>query len=390
MAPLFKKALRGLDRWLRSSAKDTGKATVLVDIANAFGAKTVAPIVLELQRRGHCIRVTGRDQGPDLESDYLSAFPSLTELFIHRHRARLGVWDAILFTDGPSASYVRWALRMRLPHGAGEGLYGYPHSLSLARERAMDVMLCHSIANERYLAELEPRVMPGKNVFTIGWPCLDELVQGAFDRTSILDALGFPSDRKTVLLTSHWTPPSILRTYGGAEVVQHLARIPGINVIVTGHSHLWNRPSVRAELGNAWYESMENTVRAFPHVKLVKTGDVRPLLAASDLMIGDRSSVTLEYSVLGRPIIQFRHSEHQPLNTRVDALLDQTVHRFTPLDELASLVLNQLAHPSTGAPGARQALVAYSFDHLGSATTHAADLIATLAMRRDFNNSLFG
>lgn len=390
MAPMFKKALRSLDRWLRRSAQATGKATLLFDIPNAFSAKAVEPVVLELQRRGHRVRVTGRDQGPGLEGDYISAFPALAGVFMHRYRARLGAWDAILFTDGPSAAYVRWALRMRLPHGPGEGLYAYPHSLSLARERAMDVILCNSAANEALLAELEPRVVPGKNVFSIGWPCLDELVRGTFDRASILAALGLSADRKTLLVTSHWTPPALLRTHGGAEVVQQLARIPGINLVITGHNHLWNRVSVREALGDAWYERMERAAGAFAHVKLVRTGDVRPLLAASDLMIGDRSSVTLEYSVLGRPIIQFQHSEHAPSNARMDALLDRTVHRFTHLDELVPLVMEQLVHPTTGEPGARQALVENSFDYLGSATTRAADVIATLAMSRDFHSSLFG
>jgi CDP-glycerol glycerophosphotransferase (TagB/SpsB family) len=205
----------------------------------------------------------------------------------------------------------------------------------------------------------------------------------------VLASLDLRTDRKTILLSSHWTPSSLLRTHG-AEVIRLLAGIPDTNLIVTGHNHLWYRRSVRNALGDTWYDLLHDTAASFPNVRLVRTGDVRPLLAASDLLIGDGSSLALEYSVLGRPIVQFCHESHDPGNGLLEDLLQRTVHRFNQLDELGPLVREQVARPTLGAAGARRALVDYSYDYLGCSTTRAADVIESLTENPDYASSLAG
>jgi len=387
----LKNTLRSVDQRLRALHKPFRQARVLFDIPNAFSAKAVESVVHELRQRGKHVRVTGRDQQVGTESEYLSSFPALVELFIDRSSAQWGAWDTILFTDTPSVYYRRKALRIRFPHGSGEGLgvYSWPYSLTLTKRAAVDVILCASEAHATFLTGLEPRAVLGTNLFSIGCPAVDGLAEGRFDRTSVLEGMGLPTDRKTVLLSSHWTARALLRTHG-TDVLRLLAGLPGTNLIVTGHNHLWYRGSVRKALGDAWYDLLDDTAASFPNVRLVRTGDVRPLLAASDVLIGDGSSLALEYSVLDRPIVQFCHESHDPGNGLLEDLLQRTVHRFNQLDELAPLVREQLARPTLGAPGARRALVEYSYDYLGCGTTRATDVIESLTENPDFASSLAG
>lgn len=378
-----------MDQRLRALHKPFRRARVLFDVPNAFSAKAVESVVHELRQRGKHVRVTGRDQPLGTEWEYLSSFPALAELFVGRSRAQWGAWDAVVFADIPSTAYRRKALRIRFPHGSGEGqgAYSWPYSLTLTKRHAMDVILCSSEENAAFLTSLEPGAVLGTNLFSIGWPAVDGLVQDRFDRTSVLEGLSLPTDRKTILLSSHWTPPSLLRTHG-TDVLRLLAGIPNTNLIVTGHNHLWYRRSVRKELGEAWYDLLGDTAASFPNVRLIRTGDVRPLLAACDLLIGDGSSLALEYSVLGRPIVQFYHESHNPGNGLLEGLLQRTVHRFNRLDGLAPLVREQLARPTLGAPGARRALVEHNYDYLGCGTTRAADVIESLTENPNFASSL--
>ena len=260
------------DKGHRSRLNDRDRRRILFDLPNAFSAKAAVPVALELIRRGHSVAFTGRDQRPGSEWSYLPLYPALRPHFIHRYVARWRSWDIVVFTDGPSADYLRWALKVRFPHGPGEGLYGSPHSLALVETWGYEVLLCTSEFNVKHIESLNPSFVSGKNLHAIGWPCLDELVNQPCDRAEVLRELALPVEQKTLLVTSHWTPASLLRVFGGAQIVERLAYLRGVNVILTAHNHLWYRDSVRRELGEAWYDKLDQAINVRANTRLVKTG----------------------------------------------------------------------------------------------------------------------
>ena len=321
---------------------------ILFDVPNPFSAKTVAPVALELQRRGAVVGVTGGNQVPGSEYELVSAYPQLARIFFPSGHASWRGWDAIVFQDQGSVWYRRSAVRMRLPHGIGEGgSEGLPYCLRLASDLELDAILCTSIAGARFLEAQAPELVMDRDLFVVGWPAIDELLEPRHDALDLLTQLGLSVERKTIVLTSHWTDSGLLPSLG-PEVIRALGRLSNVNVLVTGHHCLWHRESVRKSHGAAWYEQLEDAVRSLPQARLVRTGSALPILAAADLLIGDKSSIALEFSPMGRPIVYFDSPSHHPANPHLCTLLRATSSTFRTVEELVPKVAAQIRQPDVG------------------------------------------
>jgi len=74
---------------------------ILFDVPNPFSAKTVEPVLLELQRRSAAVGVTGGNQAPGSESEFVSAYP-------HNSRGSSSPDETLVSANGtPSSSRTK-------------------------------------------------------------------------------------------------------------------------------------------------------------------------------------------------------------------------------------------------------------------------------------------
>jgi len=126
-----------------------------------------------------------------------------------------------------------------------------------------------------------------------GFAKLDRLVDGSLSRARILDDLGFTGDRPVVLYAPTGQKRNSLESTG-PEVIRRLRDTGEYDILVKLHDH----PRDRAEPGREEIEGMLDE-----HTRMVTAFDVVPYLYATDLLISDASSVSMEYSLLDRPVV---------------------------------------------------------------------------------------
>ncbi|MCX5751406.1 MAG: CDP-glycerol glycerophosphotransferase family protein, partial [Candidatus Saganbacteria bacterium] len=139
----------------------------------------------------------------------------------------------------------------------------------------------------------------------IGYPKLDALLQGEYKRLDVLHELGLDAKKPTVLYAPAWDPGASLRSFGEA-VIEKLTSLDGVNVIVKLHPvtyTLKKNPNFDFYTGGVdWVERLSRFEK-YPNFRHVVDYKIDPLLAASDVMVTDISSVALEFILLDKPVI---------------------------------------------------------------------------------------
>ena len=142
-------------------------------------------------------------------------------------------------------------------------------------------------------------------LFNIGYPKLDDQIQGKFDRETILRELNLDPAKKTVIYAPAWDPGGSLRTLG-TGVVAKLLEIADINIIAKLHPASLeppDSPSFEFYTGGVnWLEEFRK-LESNPRFRYVNEYLINSLLFASDLMVTDFSGVALEFMTLDRPVI---------------------------------------------------------------------------------------
>jgi hypothetical protein len=136
------------------------------------------------------------------------------------------------------------------------------------------------------LTDDDPRGVP------IGFPKTDTLVKDKFDRAKLLERYGFDGLRPIVLYAPTGEAHNSLETMG-ADVIRNLSACDDFDLIIKPHDH--------PKDGVNFFEILSRLEG--PHTKLAHEADVVPLLALSDVLITDASSVANEYTLLDRPIV---------------------------------------------------------------------------------------
>ncbi|MDH3206826.1 MAG: CDP-glycerol glycerophosphotransferase family protein [Gemmatimonadota bacterium] len=144
-----------------------------------------------------------------------------------------------------------------------------------------------SLIDNKLFREGSDRLVP------TGFAKLDRLVDGSLSRDRILDDLGLTGERPVVLYAPTGQKRNSLESTG-PEVIRRLRDTGDYDILVKLHDH----PRNRAEPGREEIESMLDE-----HTRLVTAFDVVPYLYAADLLISDASSVSMEYSLLDRPVV---------------------------------------------------------------------------------------
>jgi len=120
----------------------------------------------------------------------------------------------------------------------------------------------------------------------------DALLDGRLQRSALLDLFGFDGTRPVIAFCPTGQRYNALDQYGLA-LLHDLQDTGRYDILVKLHDHPHGSKD--------WSEDIADLQG--PHLKIVETYDVMPVLAASDLLITDASSVSNEYVLLDRPII---------------------------------------------------------------------------------------
>lgn len=142
-------------------------------------------------------------------------------------------------------------------------------------------------------------------LFNIGYPKLDDQLQGRFDRDKILQELGLAPKLKTIIYAPAWDPGGSLRSLGTA-VAAKMLEVENVNVIAKLHPASLEpvySPQFDFFTGGVDWLREFRKLETNPRFRYVNDYLVNPLLFASDVMVTDFSGVALEFMTLDRPVI---------------------------------------------------------------------------------------
>jgi hypothetical protein len=272
-----------------------------------------------------------------------------------------------------AARLRRCARRINFFHGvAGKYDLDQPKGLPLGFEYYDHVAFINRDRMQRYL---DANIVTPRQAVLVGYPKLDRLVNGAYDRDEVRRSLGLSPRRPAALYAPTYSEASSLHL-AGEEIVRSLVRA-GLNVIVKLHDRSLD-PDPRYNAGIDWrarFASLQRELR--DRMQFVEAGDASPLLAAADVMVTDHSSIGFEYLVLDRPLLVF-DAPDLPRVARINpekvALLRSAARVAQTTKELAHAAIHAIQEPDELSP-ARRRIAGELFFEPGGATDRAVNLV---------------
>ena len=314
---------------------------------------------------------------------YTSEYPDRLRRLVPRDRFlshREVEWRRFdLYINGDpwaAARLRRCARRVNFFHGvAGKYDLDNPAGLPMGFESYDRVAFINRDRMTRYL---DAGVVRPEQAALVGYPKLDRLARGGYDRIAVRSGLNLDGGRPTALYAPTYSPASSLHLAGEA-IVRALAR-SGFNVIVKLHDRSLDSDP-RYTGGIDWRARFTALAAAETgRVAFTETSDASPLLAAADVLVTDHSSIGFEYLVLDRPLIVFDAPDliaAARINPEKAALLRSVASVAATPDRVAELAASALAHPSL-LSAARRNVARALFHEPGTATDRAVALLRGL------------
>jgi hypothetical protein len=167
-------------------------------------------------------------------------------------------------------------------HGMSDKPFTYERDFS-------DYLLCLCVGQRQVDRLLQNPANRNFQWIKIGYPKFDDL--------TTLPKL-FENDRKTLIYCPTWRKENISSIeifLDGLEVIEKLTR--DYNLIVKPHPNIFNRDR------QFFDQSIVDRLYQLPNVKLIRSGNVMPLFAQSDLFIGDISASGYEWLYFNKPMV---------------------------------------------------------------------------------------
>jgi hypothetical protein len=309
--------------------------------------------VRDIYREALSARAARSGQAPDVR-------------LVHPRRARLTRYDAYVASDFMWQPLWRGACRIQVFHGVG-GKYGF--DAPTTSMRAWDRLFFVNERRLRNFVKAGAIDADSPAIRLIGYPKLDALVNGTWNRAAVLDSLGLDPARQTILYAPTWSPASSLNAIG-VELVRRLLDT-GHNLIVKLHDR---SRDVRAFYsgGVDWVAALEPVLKGRAGA-LAPGHDIGPYLVAADLMITDHSSAGFEFLLRDRPIVRIHRPELiRDANIHADyvELLASVSESVNGIDDALAAVERGLASPEALSE-TRRAVAADIFYRPGGATARA-------------------
>jgi CDP-glycerol glycerophosphotransferase (TagB/SpsB family) len=229
---------------------------------------------------------------------------------------------------------------------------------------------------ERMDTYLKRGIVSADAAVLVGFPKADRLVLGGYSASQIRSSLGLDSNRMTDLYAPGWSPASSLHV-AGEQIVASL-RNSGFNVIVKLHPMSFH-PEAKYSGGIDWRSRMDAVQEPGRVVHAIES-DSSPVMAASDVLVTDHSTVGFEYCLLDRPIVLF----DVPDLVRIARVNPDQVARLRGVarlvgrnEDVGLVARDDLAQPDRLTTARRQ-LAARMFYGAGTATARALAVLYDL------------
>jgi CDP-Glycerol:Poly(glycerophosphate) glycerophosphotransferase len=229
---------------------------------------------------------------------------------------------------------------------------------------------------ERMDTYLKRGIVSADAAVLVGFPKADRLAVGGYNASEIKRSLGLDSNRMTALYAPGWSPAGSLHA-AGEQIVASL-RDSGFNVIVKIHPMSLHRAE-KYNGGVDWRSRMDAVQEPGRVVHAIES-DSSPLMAASDVLVTDHSTVGFEYCLLDRPIVLFDVPDLvrvARVNPEQVTRLRGVARRVSRSEELGLAARDELAQPDR-LSAARRQLAARMFHEAGTATARAVALLYDL------------
>lgn len=363
-------AFRRVDDWVFERC---GKHRVLFVVADGNGFGCQSPVIRALLANGRTVvRVVAQDNRPG--SDFVFASEADGSLFealrMDARTASLRKWHLVIYSHLCSFYPRRNALLAYMHHGPGFGSGGGHHAVTRC-----DLYFGLSEAEFDYLDKRLPGVLGvSKAYFPVGFPKVDSLVRGQFDREEIRDRFALKADR-TVLIASSWKNGGLVRALGTSPFESLAKAFPDWNVVQNGHPWLWQR---RSDVDPQWQDEtlrrMREVEQRYPNARFLPNVAAEELAVVSDVLVADRTSVVTTFALLDRPIVLFDNLDLPDYSRRTALPYVAAAEVFHGADELIESCLAAMADSQEKAT-ARKELRDLFYANPGSAAQAMADVI---------------
>jgi hypothetical protein len=356
----------------RAIARITGRRRVLVDARTPMNFAILAPVFERLQRdpRVDLLYTADRPASAGWRDDGCGVRAQERSSMKWR-RIDLALsadpWDPIMLR--------RCSARLNFFHGvAGKYDLDSPGHLPIDFSRYDRVGFVNADRMKRYL---EAGIIARDAAVLIGYPKIDALANGRYDAAFVHARLQLDMHRRTAIYAPTWSPASSLHLAGEAIVGSLVER--GFNVIVKLHDRSLDRSDPKYAAGIDWRARFARLHRP-GRIAFVETADASPLLAASDVMVTDHSSIGFEFCLLNRPLIVF-DAPDLPRVARINpdkiAQLRGAARVVSLAGDVGAAALDELDSPDRRAD-ARRRIVADLFYQPGTATERALHVVYEL------------
>jgi hypothetical protein len=376
-----KRLVRAIDAGVGHALRQVRRPAVLFEAWNGFGFDAQLPVIAELIANGRVRpRVVAVGLHHGLFDDAVLAM-RLREygldpaIIVSVAAARRHRFDMIIVTDEPVVWNWRHPPVAYLHHGSSYANLPELYALQFVQRGAVNYLFCVAEGEVEYcVRQLGEAVRPW--LIVTGQPKIDALVHGSYDRAAYLSGLGLDPARKTVLVASHWRPESLFRS-GDLRPLRDALLVGDVNVIVTAHHLLFATERVDWSGGIDWLSRLQRLFNGPRMRVLARVQDNRPMLAAADVLIGDHSSLHLEYATLQRPMIIYWARSYGSPDPVMDALLRATADVVDTTAPIPALLDQALANPVIDA-APRRRMLKRALDYVGESAKRVAEVIENI------------
>jgi hypothetical protein len=289
----------------------TGPARVLVDVRTPMNLAVLKPIWSTLAQDARIdVTVTTDEVAPVAAA----LGPEHRHRLVPRQRATWARVDLALTADFWSDTPVRRCRRrVNFMHGvAGKYDLDDPARLAGADLSRFDrIAFVNEERRSRYVAA---GVVAPERAVLVGFPKLDDLVNGAWLPADVRRDLGLDPAIGTVLYAPTFSAANSLHAAGERLIDALLST--GRNVIVKLHDRSLV-PTAQYTAGIDWPARLAR-FDSHPRFALARGANAGPYLSAADVLVTDHSTVGFEFAVLDRPIVVFDVPELETA-ARIDA-----------------------------------------------------------------------
>lgn len=276
-----------------------GPAHVLVDVRTPMNLSVLRPVWKHLAADPR-VRLSFTAEDVDGIRRLLGE-EGLADALVPHEAAAWQRFDLVMTADAWNHSTLRRCRRrINFFHGvAGKYDLDDPHKLAGAGLERVDRMaFINADRLERYVAS---GVIAREQAVLVGFPKVDDLLNGTWPAAGVRSSLGLAPDVETVLYAPTFSPASSLHL-AGEQIITTLLD-SGRNVIVKLH----DRSAVPHE---KYTEGLDWPARlavfdSHPRYARAREAEAGPYLSAADVLVTDHSTVGFEVALLDRPIVVY-------------------------------------------------------------------------------------